>query len=64
MGKSGADWSRDSRKWLRRAMRIDRDLDTYQEIVVDPDTGEVVHSEDEPLSSHTGHGSARGLDKK
>lgn len=31
----------------------------YAETIVDEETGEVVHSDSEPLSEHTGHGSAK-----
>jgi hypothetical protein len=38
---------------------FDRDADRYVETVTMRETGEVVHSCDEPLSAHQGHGSAR-----
>lgn len=38
---------------------IDRENDWYEETVTNPDTGEVVHHQAEPLSDHTGHGSAK-----
>ena len=47
---------------------IDREADTYDETVTDPESGEIVHECHEPLSEHRGHGSAkrsatRGLEK-
>jgi hypothetical protein len=42
---------------LRRI--IDRRNNRYQELVVDPQTGETVREVDEPLSEHRGHGSAK-----
>jgi hypothetical protein len=39
--------------------RIDRDNDRYDEVVIDPETGEIVHESHEPLSEHWGHGSAK-----
>ncbi len=37
----------------------DRDRDRYSETVTLCETGEVIHKTDEPLSKHTGHGSAK-----
>jgi hypothetical protein len=31
----------------------------YEEVVIDDETGETIHECREPLSDHTGHGSAR-----
>jgi hypothetical protein len=36
---------------------FDRDKDRYQETVTLRDSGETIHSCDEPLSQHLGHGS-------
>ncbi len=38
---------------------IDRENNWYEEVVVDEETGEVVHENSEPLSDHKGHGSAK-----
>ncbi|GJG89859.1 hypothetical protein tb265_50400 [Gemmatimonadetes bacterium T265] len=57
--KSGDDWSHSRVKWVQLERRIDRANDRYIERVTDPDTGEVIHSRDEPLSLHLGHGDAR-----
>ena len=38
---------------------IDRDKDIYLEKVTDYETGELIHECEEPLSSHTSHGSAK-----
>jgi hypothetical protein len=38
---------------------IDRAKNWYREIVQDPETGQVVHQSDEPLTEHRGHGSAK-----
>ena len=43
-------------KWYRRL--IDRVNDRYEEKVIDPSTGVVVHECSEKLSEHQGHGSA------
>jgi len=40
---------------------VDRLNDQYFERVTDVDSGAVIHECDEPLSTHTGHGSAKNL---
>ena len=57
--KTGASYSVSLGKWVDRKMHLDRDRDTYRETVTDPDTGNVIHHCEEPLSSHQGHGSAK-----
>lgn len=42
---------------------IDRDRNEYHERVIDVETGEVVREVHEPLSDHTGRGSARFSDE-
>src|SRR5262245_34826187 len=44
-------------KWMRKESVIDRDKNHYKETVVDPETGEVIHHNEESLSDHVGHGS-------
>jgi len=53
----GADWSYKHRRWLRKDRLIDRRDDKYRETVTDPETGDIVHHREEPLSQHRGHGS-------
>jgi len=36
---------------------IDHANDRYKETVTDPESSEVVHAQEEPLSEHRGHGS-------
>lgn len=36
---------------------IDRDNDSYEEVVTDLETGRIIHECKEPLSEHRGHGS-------
>jgi hypothetical protein len=38
---------------------IDRENDQYSELVLDRESGEIIHSRHEPLSNHKGHGSAK-----
>ena len=58
-GSTGDSSSRKLQRWVQRGMVFDRAVDRYKEEVRDPLTGEVIHSADEPLSEHRGHGSAR-----
>jgi hypothetical protein len=46
-------------KWMNKERDIDKDIDKYKEIVVDPENGEVVHHCEESLKKHLGHGSAK-----
>jgi len=54
--RAGASWNRDRQRYVDRVMNVDRDADTYDEVVADPETGEVIHECHEPLSEHRGHG--------
>ncbi len=56
---TGDDFHRETAKWMNLSRVYDREHDLYKEIVTDPITGEVVHECIEPLSEHTGHGSAK-----
>ena len=61
---SGDDLHRKSGKWMKLSRIIDRDNDTYSEVVTDPETGKVIHKSEEQLSKHRGHGSAKCKGKK
>lgn len=56
---SGDDLQRNTGKWMDKHRRIDYPQDQYEETVTDPETGKVIHCCKEPLSKHTGHGSAK-----
>lgn len=56
---AGDDLRKSDGKWMKKERIIDRDSDYYKEVVTDPSTGEVIHSTEEPLSEHFGHGSAK-----
>jgi hypothetical protein len=56
---TGDDLHRASRRWNKLDREIDRENDRYREKIVDPQTGAVIRSVDEPLSEHQGHGSAK-----
>lgn len=45
--------------WKEVERIIDRDNDLYREKVVDPQSGDVHHFQEEPLSDHREHGSAK-----
>lgn len=55
-GFSGASWSRKFLKWMHLSRVIDRENDSYKEVVTDSQTGEEIHRCEEPLSQHIGHG--------
>lgn len=42
---------------MEKVRLIDKDANRYFEKVTDPDTGQVLHECNEPLSEHRGHGS-------
>ena len=44
---------------MKKSRVIDKYKNEYKEKVTDPDTGEVVHHNEEPLSEHYGHGYAK-----
>jgi hypothetical protein len=56
---SGDDLHKKSDKWMTKERRIDHVKDQYREVVTNPETGEVTHHCEEPLSKHTGHGSRK-----
>ena len=56
---SEPSWSYRAQKWMHREKTENRREDRYTEVVKDPDTGEIIHEVDEPLSEHRGHGSAK-----
>jgi hypothetical protein len=56
---AGEDLRKSDGRWMRKERIIDRDRDFYKEVVIDPTDGTVVHQNEEPLSDHFGHGSAK-----
>lgn len=57
--KTGPSLSRQLGKPVDHKRLIDRANDRYCEEVRDYENGAVLHHADEPLSKHTGHGSAK-----
>lgn len=58
-GFNSFSYSRDQKKLVGHIRHIDRPEDQYFELVVDPETGEIIHRCKEKLSEHVGHGSAK-----
>jgi hypothetical protein len=58
-GKHGDELTKRTGKWAIRTRVIDRGENRYYERIVEKETGVVIHEIDEPLTSHTGHGSAK-----
>lgn len=55
----GNDIRKRDGKWMQKTRIIDKYNDKYVEEVIDPETNEIVHSCEESLSEHFGHGSAK-----
>ncbi len=55
----GDDFYKKEGKWVHKSVLIDRDNDKYKELIVDKKTNKVIHKCEEPLSRHTGHGTAK-----
>ena len=56
----GDELTHNTGKWSHKERIIDRVNNIYYEIVINKETGEVIHFCKEPLDQHTSH----GLDKK
>src|SRR5689334_3833167 len=48
--KLGSSFFRKTKQWVSRQMRVDRENNKYKELVTNPETGEVIHHCEEPLS--------------
>jgi hypothetical protein len=57
--QAGDQFSTGQARFMDKYRRIDRANDWYDEVVIDPETGAIVHECHEPLGEHWGHGSAR-----
>ena len=60
----GDDFNRKLGKFVKHERVIDREKNWYKERVTDPDTGQVLHECEEPLTDHRGRGSARRREKQ
>lgn len=63
-GRSGDDLTKSTGQWAEVSRSFDRENDLYRERVLEKATGKVLHECNEPLSQHTGHGSAKTSNKK
>lgn len=57
--KTGESYSQRDKKFYDYYQDINRKEDSYREEVTDSETGEVIHSCNESLTDHVGHGSAK-----
>jgi len=55
----GDDVRKSDGKWMKKTRIIDKNNNKYLEIITDPETNEVIHSCEEPLSEHFNHGHAK-----
>ena len=55
----GDDWTADKGRFSWKIRIIDKPNDSYLEIVVDKETGKIIHECVEPWSKHVGHGTAK-----
>jgi hypothetical protein len=55
----GDDLHRKTGRWMQKVRVIDFAGDHYRELIIDPESGTVVHYQEERLSQHRGHGSAK-----
>lgn len=62
--QAGEERSVSLNKWVNKSRVIDRENNRYYEEVVDPDTGDVLHKCEEPLTKHFGPGSAKKKEMK
>lgn len=46
-------------RMVKKSRLIDKENNWYEETIVDPKTGDVIHETKEKLSDHYGHGSAK-----
>ena len=55
----GYEKSYKDNRLVKKSRLIDKENNWYEETVIDPKTGEVIHETKEKLSDHHGHGSAK-----
>jgi len=60
---SGPNFSKSLGRWVWRNVEVDRIRNYYREIVLDPESGEVLHHCEEPLSDHRLHGTAKPINR-
>jgi hypothetical protein len=60
--KTGDDLHHATGRWMKLDRTIDRERNQYDERIVDPVTGAVVHECHEPLDKHRGHGDDKKIE--
>ncbi len=56
---AGDDLRKSDNRWMAKERVINKDKNLYREIIKDPITGEIIHHNEEPLSQHSSHGTAK-----
>ena len=56
---SGDDLHRATGNWNKLTREIDRENNLYKELIINPDSGDVIRNCQEPLSEHVNRGSAK-----
>ena len=59
--KIADDLYKKTNEWRQLKMSIDKKNDIYEKTVINPETDEVLYYNREPLSHHTGRGSAKRI---
>ena len=57
--KAGEEFFHEGDRWVHRYRNIDRLANRYDEVITDPETGQVLREVHEPLTDHQDRGSAR-----
>jgi len=56
---SGDDLHRATGQWNKLTREIDRENNRYKEVIINPESGEVIRHCEEPLTKHFDRGSAK-----
>jgi hypothetical protein len=56
---TGEEERKSDGQWVKKDRYWNKDKNIYSETVIDPKTGEVIHSCEEPFTEHVGHGAAK-----
>ena len=61
---AGDDLHRATVKWNKLTREIDRENNLYKELIINPDTGDVIRDCQKPLTEHVDRGSAKSKVKE
>lgn len=56
---SGYELFKKENRMVKKGRLIDKENNWYEETVIDPNTGKIIHETKEKLTDHYGHGSAK-----